>query len=344
MPPGWRTSEDRQCPPKSPSVSQRPSPALSAPSVSSVVLEAWLRGRCAQTTKAYGWVLSDLKRFLRVPSEEAAIESFLSAGRFGAKRITVSYKSNLTERKLASATIRQRLSAIRSLVTSAREAGCIEWALDIKSPRRDKCRDMSGPGDDGWRKLRDKARVAALTPDCTKRPRLDRAKRDLALILLMHDRGLRRGECVAMDLKHFRDGTDPKVAVIGKGRTEPELLTIAGPTRDALVDWIKVRGDSPGPLFIRMDPGSEPGVLERLGGDGASRMVKRLGKKAGLSQESRAHGLRHHAITRLFVKTNGNIPEVQAFARHLDPRTTMEYNDQRLDVAGKLARLLADDE
>jgi integrase/recombinase XerC len=319
-------------------------PALSAPSVSSVVLEAWLRGRCAQTTKAYGWVLSDLKRFLRAPSEEAAIESFLSAGRFGAKRITLSYKSNLTERKLASATIRQRLSAIRSLVTSAREVGCIEWVLDIKAPRRDKCRDMSGPGDDGWRTMRDKARVAAQTPDRTKRPKVDRAKRDLALIFLMHDRGLRRGECVAMDLKDFRDGTDPKVAVIGKGRTEPELLTIAGPTRDALVDWIKVRGDSPGPLFIRMDPGSERGVLERLGGDGASRMVKRLGKKAGLSQEARAHGLRHHAITRLCVKTNGNIPEVQAFARHLDPRTTMEYNDQRLDVAGKLARLLADDD
>jgi hypothetical protein len=26
-----------------------------------------------------------------------------------------------------------------------------------------------------------------------------------------------------------------------------------------------------------------------------------------------------------------------------DPRTTMKYNDQRLDVAGNLARLLADD-
>jgi integrase/recombinase XerC len=320
------------------------SPALPSTSVATVVLEAWLRGRCFQTTKAYGWVVSDLKRFLGVPSVEAAIESFLAAGRFGAKRIALSYKSNLSERGLAAATIRQRLTAIRSLINSAREVGCIEWSLDIKLPPKGKCLDMSGPGDDGWRQMRGKAREASQTPDRTKRPRLDRAKRDLALILLMHDRGLRRGECVAMDLKDFFDGKDPKVAVIGKGRTEPELLTIAEPTRDALVDWIKVRGDSPGPLFVRMDPGSEPGVLERLSGDGASRMVKRLGKKAGLSQDARAHGLRHHAITRLCVKTNGNLPEVQAFARHLDPRTTMEYNDQRLDVAGKLARLLADDE
>jgi Phage integrase family len=184
---------------------------------------------------------------------------------------------------------------------------------------------VDGPGQYARRKvLVDSPGEATQAVDRTKRARLGRAKRDLALILLMHDRGLRRGECGAMDLKHFRDDTYPKVAVIGKGRTEPELLTIAGPTRDALVDWIKVRGDSPGPLFIRMDPGSEPGALERLGGDGASRMVKRLGEKAGLSRGARAHGLRHHAIIRLCVKTNGNIPEVHAFARHLDPRTTIE--------------------
>jgi integrase len=107
-------------------------------------------------------------------------------------------------------------------------------------------------------------------------------------------------------------------------------MSLVEPDENALVDWIKVRGDSPGPRFIRMDPGWDPGLLVRLGGDSASRMVKPLGKKAGLSQGARAHGLRHHAITRLCVKTNGNIPEVQAFARHLDPRTTMEYNDQRL--------------
>ena len=146
-------------------------PALPSTAVASVVLEAWLRGRCFQTTKAYGWVVSDLKRFLGVRSVEAAIESFLSAGRFGAKRIALSYKSNLSERGLAAATIRQRLTAIRSMVNSAREVGCIEWSLDIKLPPKGRCLDMSGPGDDGGRQMRSKAREDSQTPDRTKRLR-----------------------------------------------------------------------------------------------------------------------------------------------------------------------------
>ncbi len=142
----------------------------------------------------------------------------------------------------------------------------------------------------------------------------------------------------------IRGGDEPKVGIIGKGETDLDWLAIALQTRDALVDWIAARGDAPGPLFVRMDPGVEPGSLIRMGGDGASRMVTRLGGKAGLKKKARAHGLRHHAISRFLYLSNGNIVEAQVFARHKDPITTIGYNDARLDVGGKAARLLADDE
>jgi len=42
--------------------------------------------------------------------------------------------------------------------------------------------------------------------------------------------------------------------------------------------------------------------MDRLTGDAAARLVKALGRKAGLAREVRPHGLRHEAITRARVR------------------------------------------
>jgi len=76
--------------------------------------------------------------------------------------------------------------------------------------------------------------------------------RDRALVRLLYDLGLRRGEAVGLDLEDvdLQAGT---VSVLGKGRTEREYLTLPEPTKAALEAWVAVRGDSPGPLFVNMD-------------------------------------------------------------------------------------------
>ena len=53
--------------------------------------------------------------------------------------------------------------------------------------------------------------------------------------------------------------------------------------------------------------------------------------------------LRHEAITRALDKTNGDVRTVQRFSRHADPRTLLLYDDHRLDQAGDVARLVAED-
>jgi integrase/recombinase XerC len=169
-----------------------------------------------------------------------------------------------------------------------------------------------------------------------------KAVRDLAIVRLLHDLGLRRGELVALDLADLDlEAEAATVAVVGKGRTEKDRLTLPDPTVDALATWMATRGLRPGPLFIRLDPVAEG--PDRLTGRGVFLIVRDLGRKAGLAKPVRPHGLRHEAITRALDKTNGDVRTVQRFSRHADTRTVLLYDDRRRDLAGDVAKLVAGD-
>ena len=294
------------------------------------------------TQDSYTFDLLDFERFVRQPSTPAALEVLLSNGHGAANRIAIAYLAHLRHRRLSAATINRRLSTLRSVVTHARKVGVVAFALDVDGLKDRPYRDTAGPGLEGWRAIKSKSCELASTPDGPgRRPSAARDKRNLALIRLMHDIGLRRGECVSLDLADA-ELDKSRVMVIGKGKTEKEAITLPDPTRDAVADWIAVRGREPGPLFTRCDPGSLG--LQRMTGESVNRMVKRLSRQAGLTRDTRAHGLRHQAITRLAEKTNGNVMKMRKFSRHAKVETLLLYDDSRRDDAGELAKLLANDE
>ena len=87
----------------------------------------------------------------------------------------------------------RRLVALRSVVNMAGTIGVVAWALDVESPRAEPYRDTGGPGDAGWR-----AMLALVKRDAESgRPK---PVRGLAIVRLLHDLALRRGELVALDL------------------------------------------------------------------------------------------------------------------------------------------------
>ncbi|HVT40002.1 MAG TPA: hypothetical protein VHE78_13215 [Gemmatimonadaceae bacterium] len=53
------------------------------------------------------------------------------------------------------------------------------------------------------------------------------------------------------------------------------------------------------------------------------------------------HGLRHAAITHALDVCAGDVRKVQKFSRHRDLRTLTVYDDNRQDVAGEVAKLVA---
>src|SRR5262249_29404237 len=78
----------------------------------------------------------------------------------------------------------------------------------------------------------------------------------------------------------------------------------------------------------------------RLTGSALYQIVRRLGAAVGL--KTGPHALRHSAITDALDLTGGDVRAVQRFSRHKDLRTLMIYDDRRTDVAGDVARKVAD--
>jgi integrase/recombinase XerC len=309
------------------------------------ILDSWVASKKPETVDAYLLDATDFARFMKAPDIQTALEKLVAAGHGTANALVMAYKGDMTDnRKLSSATVARRLSALRSLIKVARTFGRITWSLDIDSPRVTAYRDTRGPGRDGYFRI-EKAAARPSKAD----PEGKIAKRDLALVTLMHDLALRRGEAIAMDLADIDldagENSEGQIRIIGKGKREKETLSIGSlPAKEALRDWIEARGDEPGPLFCRLDRAADPAAgLQRLSGDAVCLMVRRLSRRAGLKKETRPHGLRHQAITRALDLTNGNAREVRKFSRHAKLETVMRYDDNREDVAGDISRKLGRD-
>ncbi len=284
-------------------------------------------GRKETTLRAYRQAIDDFALFLGVELPESAARLFLSAGQGGANAIALRYRANMVERDLAASTINSRLSAIRSLVQLARTVGLVSWSIEVRNVKSSTYRDTRGPGQNGVRRILGQA--AAHRSDA-------HAARDVALVRLMYDLGLRRGSVVALDLDDV-DLDSGRVVLKVKGETDRQFRTMPPQTIDAMRRWLELRGIEPGPLFTNFD---RAGKGKRLTGRSVHRIVKRLGADVGLS--ARPHGLRHSAITEALDRTGGDVRAVQRFSGHADVRTLMIYDDNRRDDGGRVAKLVAD--
>jgi len=229
------------------------------------------------------------------------------------------------DRSLAAATVNRRLAAVRSLVRLARTLGMVPWTLEVPSVKAEAYRDTAGPGTAAVRRI-----LADLQAQDGPK-----AARDLALVRLLFDLGLRRGEVVSIDRVDL-DLDRGVVHVLGKGRTAREPVSLPAPTREALVAWLAHRGDEDGPLFASFDRRTGGG---RLTGTSLYRVVRAAGRRAGV--EVRPHGLRHAAITAALDLTGGDVRKVQRFSRHRDLRVLNRYDDNRADLGGEVAALVA---
>jgi integrase/recombinase XerC len=297
------------------------------------LMRAFLDGRRASTLDAYERDLDDFARFVQMPDARRAMGVLLAAGQGAANAVALEYKAHLGRRGLASATVKRRLSALRSAVKIAKTIGVIAWTLEIESPKVEPYRDTAGPGLTMWLQIERTARARAMLGDPIP-------IRDLAILHFAWILGLRRGEIVAIDLEHLDLGGEPaRVWVLGKGRNDREPMTLPAEILPALRAWLAVRPAGPGPLFIRLDKASDPDRLQRLTGRSVGNLVPAAGHRAGSRRRVTPHQIRHAAITAVLDLT-GDLRRAAKFSRHKDVRTLLIYDDRRKDDAGELAKLL----
>lgn len=291
---------------------------------------AFIESQTANTRAAYVRDLAAFAVFLGEPSQASAIRRLLSVAGGEGNAMLLDYRTHMVGAKLASSTINRRLSAIRSAAKLARTLGYTSWTPEISGLKTQAYRDTTGPGVAGTRDMIEIART-------NTHPAI--ALRDVALIRLMFDLALRRKECVGLDIEDV-DLAGRRIWIIGKGKTEKEARTLPEKTAAALKKWIDARAANTKPdcpaLFISLSGNS---CGNRISGRGVHWIVAGVGADAGI--KTRPHGLRHASITAALDANNGDVRAAQQHARHANPQTTMRYDDNRRDLAGRVADSVA---
>lgn len=304
----------------------QPAAITTSPDTAALV-DAFLAGKSTRTIAAYRADLTDFAAFVNAATLDDAARALFAGGAGAANLTALNYRASLMERGMAAATINRRLAALRSLVALAQTIGIVPYELNVPGVKAQAYRDVRGPGDDGFRRML----VAVEARGDAK------GIRDRAILHLLHDLALRRGEVVSLDRVHLDLGRN-LLMVLGKGRTGREPLTLPAETRMVLTDWLTVRGEQPGPLFTNMDR-DRTKTGRRLTASGIYRLIRRIGDEAGI--RTRPHGLRHLGITHAIIATGGNVQKVQQFSRHKDVRTVLIYNDATTNHQGEVAALVA---
>jgi integrase len=142
---------------------------------------------------------------------------------------------------------------------------------------------------------------------------------DAALITLFGLCGLRVSEACSVDLEDFGTQRGHRTLhIIGKGG-KPALIPLPPPVARTLDQAAAER--TGGPLLLTR-------TGRRMDRYAASRIVRRLAKKAGINHKIGCHSLRQSYIT---AALDAGVPlrDVQIAARHADPRTTTRYDRAR---------------
>ncbi len=235
-------------------------------------------------------------------------------------------KGRLRERGAAPATINLTLAALRGVARYARNLGLTtaEEERQIRAARPARGRRLPAgraatPGE-----------LAALVRACVA-DRSPAGIRDAAILAVLYIGGVRRAELAGLDLADYTPDP-PTLRVRGKGDRE-RLVPLVGGAARAVADWLRVRGDRPGGLFLPINKG---GAIagDRLGGQAIyGVLTKRLG-------EARVARLSPHDFRRTFVgdllDRDIDLARVQQLAGHASPTTTARY-DRRPEAAKRRA-------
>jgi integrase/recombinase XerC len=300
------------------------------------LIAAFFAGRTETTLRAYRRDLEDFRRWAGEPSLSAVADRLIGQGTGQANALVWNYRAHLLERGLQPATINRRIAALKSLVKLARMLGLTTGSLETPGVGHEAYRDTTGPGVQAF------AQMLRFLHDEDDSPR---KWRDLAILRLLFDLGLRRGEVVSLDVEDVEMARE-RVWVKGKGKRERTPLTLPQITLDTLQQWLQVRpqpettANSSNPLFVSFDRAKKGDG--RLTAEAVYLLVRRLGQQAGV--KTAPHGLRHTAITEACKAAQSfgiGLEEVLDFSRHKSVSTLLVYRDRERNVQGKLAELVA---
>ncbi len=234
-------------------------------------------------------------------------------------------------REYAPATANKMLSALRGALRAAWRLGQMtaddyQRAVDMKSVRGETL--PSG-------RAATHGEIGALLDVCAN-DATPAGARDGALLAVLYGSGARRSEIVALDLADF-DARTGRLGLKGKGNKERVAFATNG-ARDALIDWLAVRGNDAGPLFLPVNKGGRVIHGQRMTPQAVYNALAKRCEAAGVADLS-PHDLRRTFVGDL-LDAGADIATVQRLAGHANVQTTARYDRRPEEARRKAAELL----
>jgi site-specific recombinase XerD len=257
-----------------------------------------------ETLTGYKWALN---KFLTWLGEQQPTPDLLLA-----------WKADLLKNGYQISTVNTCLCGVRSFFFWLAAAGHILFnpAQTIRSPRR-MGRTLEHTRqpltDDEVRKL------LALPNRATIK-----GKRDYAILSLMLYTGIRIIEVHRADVSDLQIQSGKRVLLVqGKGHIEKDaVLVLLGAAETAMTEWLAVRGNQPGALFISLSNHNRNGRLARVS---MRQHIKRYFARAGVHDKNKTvHSLRHTAITNA-IRRGAPVEKLRAMSRHRTVTALMVY-------------------
>jgi site-specific recombinase XerD len=177
--------------------------------------------------------------------------------------------------------------------------------------------------------------ISVLLQDCASDSR-PIGVRDAALIAILYSGGLRRAEAAKLELVDY-DVENNKLKVHGK-RSKERTVYLADGAIAALRDWLKVRGNESGPLFVTINKGNNLVPDKCLTPQGIYHLLKSRAKRAGVKSFT-PHDFRRTFVGDL-LDAGVDIAIVARMAGHASVNTTARYDRRPERAKQEAAKML----
>lgn len=252
------------------------------------------------------------------------------------KTLVEEYAAKLQAEGKAPNTINQRLAAIRWYARKIADLA-IDYQDDSELARHAArvatVRDVKGERPETGRHI-EQGELSALIEVCMSETS-PAGIRDAAIIALAWSTGLRRDEISRIELEDLLNKTEDSldIVIVGKGGKVRGVYVNDGALA-ALLDWIELRGNEPGRLFVEVNKAGKIGT-GKLSGEALRKLLDKRSQEAQLSKPITWHDFRRTFAGNLWdAKIDG--VTIQKLMGHASQNQTAKY-DRRPEATRRAA-------